>query len=146
MARVDDRTGEPVPRSRPAAPPAAPPPGPPPAAPSSPPPGGRFPRPEVAGRQQGLPSAAVTVTALRGEVPSLVAFVGDGRWSDGSLRVTGTVTLFVEAGQWKACLTCRATSRKAFVSAGTLQELLLAAEDGLNRDTLDWRKDGARKP
>jgi len=93
---------------------------------------------------QGARGAA-RVDYVEATLPALVAFLADGLWADGTIRVTGTLTVFVESGQWKACLTCRASSRKAFLSAGSLQELLKRADEGLDLDDVDWRKDGARR-
>jgi hypothetical protein len=145
VARVSDRDGS-VQSSR-QTPPPPPPPAPPAAAPPPPPDGstGRFAKPETYGRQQGARSTVARVDHVEATLPALVAFCADGSWADGSIRITGTLTVFVESGQWKCCLTCRGTSRKAFVSAQTLQELLSRVDQGLDMDDLDWRRDGARR-
>jgi len=145
VARYNDRTGKPE-----VAPPAAPPPAPAPApAPASAPPAGgpagRFAKPEVGGRGAGIKGTAARLDHVEVTCPALVAFLADSSWADGTFRIPGTMIVFVESGQWKACLTCRSTFRKAFLSASTLQELLSRADVGLDTDDLDWRKDGGAK-
>lgn len=141
MARINDRTGqrEEVPRPSPApngTPPPAPPPAPPAAVPS-----GRFGRPDFSKSSLGAAPGAATTATLGGSYPVLVAFLVERTWNDGTARIPGTLTCFVECGQWKGCLSCRSSSRKAFLSAGSLQELLDELESHLASDELDWRRD-----
>jgi hypothetical protein len=51
----------------------------------------------------------------------------------------GSLTLFTDAGAWKLCLSDKDQSRIAFVTSGSPQDLLAAAERGLVADSLDWR-------
>lgn len=108
-------------------------------------PGARFAKPSVQGRQQGVAPGDATSPAVSGLFPAVVAFLSDGEWSNGDVRVTGTMTVFVEAGQFKACLTCRATCRKAFLSGRSFGGLLESVERALDDGMLDWRRDGAKK-
>ena len=71
--------------------------------------------------------------------PALSEFLAATRWSDGTPRVPGTLTLFTDGPQWKLCLSDKDQSRLAFVSGSSPQAALLAAEAGLVGSTLDWR-------
>jgi len=62
-------------------------------------------------------------------------------WEDGSERVTSTISLFVDQGQWKARLNDRDGGQVAFVSAEGFIALLEALETALRDGTLDWRED-----
>lgn len=72
-------------------------------------------------------------------LPALLEFLAAVRWSDGTSRVPGTITLFADAGAWKLCLADKDQGRVAFVSASDPQGALSAAERGLVSDSLDWR-------
>ena len=71
--------------------------------------------------------------------PALSEFLAATRWSDGTARVPGTLTLFTDGPQWKLCLSDKDQSRVAFVSGSSPQSALMAAEAGLIGSTLDWR-------
>ena len=87
----------------------------------------------------GTPVAPITGGAWSSELPALVEFLAATAWSDGTSRLPGTLTLFTDDSQWKACLSDKAQSLIAFVSAPSPQEALQAAERGLTTATLDWR-------
>lgn len=71
--------------------------------------------------------------------PALSEFLVASRWSDGTPRIPGTLSLFTDGPTWKVCLSDRAQSRVAFVSGASPPQALKAAEDGLVGSTLDWR-------
>jgi hypothetical protein len=71
--------------------------------------------------------------------PALVEFLTAAVWPDGSPRAPGTLTLFCEAGAWKACLNDKDQSLVSFCTAPSPSQLLLALEGGLETDNLDWR-------
>lgn len=62
-------------------------------------------------------------------------------WEDKSPRETGTLTLFVDQGQWKARLNDRDGGLVVFLAAEGYIALLEALEAGLREGTLDWRVD-----
>lgn len=78
--------------------------------------------------------------------PALCEFLTEVVWEDGTVRRTGTFTMFAEDGAWKMCLSDRDSSCVAFVSAGTPTEVLETAERGLSGGALDWRFQKAFKP
>ena len=83
------------------------------------------------------PSKASKVFAA---VPALWEFVTASAWDDGQERVTGTILIFVEDGRVKLCLNDRDGDCVAFVSGLTFEEALSSANEGLEGDTLDWRR------
>lgn len=74
------------------------------------------------------------------DFPALLELVSATSWEDGKSRKTSTMLLFVEEGRWKCCLSDREQQLTAFLSAGTHQGLLQAAEKGLQGGTVEWRK------
>jgi hypothetical protein len=71
--------------------------------------------------------------------PALLEFLAATKWSDGTSRTPGSMTLFADCGTWKLCLSDKHQQRIAFVSAKEPQAALEAAERGLMSDSLDWR-------
>jgi hypothetical protein len=74
--------------------------------------------------------------------PALVEFLTLAVWEDGTSRLPGSLTLFVDNCSWKVCLHCKDTARVGFVSSSSAEGALQAAEDALVRSTLDWRPAG----
>lgn len=58
---------------------------------------------------------------------------------DGASRQGSTLMLFCQDGQCKGCLNDRDQDLVAFLSAGGVDSLLLAMEEGLQKDTIAWR-------
>ena len=71
--------------------------------------------------------------------PYLSAFLKDTQWSDGSLRETGTMLIFVQEGYLKMCLNDRACNRSCFITAPSIDCLFDLAEAGLETDKHEWR-------
>lgn len=71
--------------------------------------------------------------------PALAEFLSLSEWEPGVPRATGSMSLFVDAGSWKCCLSDRDSSHVAFVSAPEAGDLLAAVEKALRADSLDWR-------
>lgn len=84
-----------------------------------------------------LTSAGTTLQAF----PTLLEFLVLSTWEDGSPRTPGTLLLFVDGSQWKACLKDKTGPRVCFVTGNDLDTLLLSVEEGLRLDNLDWRAD-----
>lgn len=70
----------------------------------------------------------------------LFDFLVERVWSDGRPRQTASLLIFVDEGQWKACLNDRDSGSVAFVSSSSVGGLLDAISDGLRGDSLDWRR------
>lgn len=81
--------------------------------------------------------------------PALYEFLTLTAWEDGTTRQSGSLTLFVDLGAWKACLNDKDASRVAFISGSSLDGVMQAAEAALVLSTLDWRPtryNGRRRP
>jgi hypothetical protein len=105
-------------------------------------------RKRAASEEPVLPDAGGGVGPLA-SCPSLLEWLTDVAWTDGSVRTTGTVMIFVEGGRWKAWLHDRDALEGCFVSATTLAGLLTAVEGVLEEGGGDWRPDrkgGRRSP
>lgn len=73
--------------------------------------------------------------------PHLAEFLVKSR-GDGQKATTGTITLFLEQGQFKLCLNDRPLSRSTFISGGSLQQALAAADAALGSHRIKWRVRG----
>lgn len=71
--------------------------------------------------------------------PTLMEFLTEDRWEDGSPRRTATITLFADAGAVKASLNDRHFDRVAFVTSESIAALLVVLEDKLKASSLDFR-------
>lgn len=98
-------------------------------------------RREKSSPASGSPSAPVQPGKLLMPFADLVEFLSMRNWPDGSVRVTGTLTLSMEGGIWKAVLKDRDSAGVAFVSAETPDALLKAIDKGLGANSLEWRDD-----
>lgn len=72
--------------------------------------------------------------------PTLVDYLTQEAWEDGSVRQTSTLLLFREEGCWKACLNDRAMERTAWCSGRSPEGLLQGLEDSLLTGSAEWRK------
>lgn len=96
-------------------------------------------RPDAPG--EGVPACCLDHAAkLSSSYPALWEFITLTQWEDGTARQPGSVTVFLGHVQLQACITCKESSRVAFVSGRSLEELLLALDQGLADDRLDWRR------
>jgi hypothetical protein len=71
--------------------------------------------------------------------PLIVEYLTATTWDDGSERELATLMMFVDGNRWKLCLNDRALSRVAFMTGKDPEEALSSLEDGLQRDSVDWR-------
>lgn len=95
-------------------------------------------KPEPAPDRNGCTRMVDGGTWAKG-LPALCEFLSEGHWDDGSPRVPGSLTLFVDDGLWKVCLSDKDAARVAFVSGQTPTEAFATAEKGLIQGSLDWR-------
>jgi len=73
--------------------------------------------------------------------PATLEFVCRSAWEDGSARLTGTIMLMVDAGQWKLWAHDRDLKASLFLSGQTLKEAFASLEGHLERGSGDWRPD-----
>lgn len=76
--------------------------------------------------------------------PSIMEFLAEDRYEDGSARRTGTINLFVQDGQVKGCINDRDTNQNSFVSAESIEELLAVIEAKLSSSSVEWRDAGGK--
>lgn len=77
------------------------------------------------------------------DYPNLKAFLADGKYADGSVRLTGSISLFTKSGSLTAAINDNDRNVSGFVTAATWAELLYMLEVGIGDDSIDWR---ARRP
>jgi hypothetical protein len=75
--------------------------------------------------------------------PTLVEWLTTLKWENGDKRQTGTVMVLAEDGVWKAWLHDRDGRCSGWLSAGSLFDLLVAIEEGLVNNSVNWRADKA---
>lgn len=71
--------------------------------------------------------------------PDLYEFLSLEVYEDGSQRQTATITLFVSASGYQACLNDRDQGQATFVTSASVDGLWAALDKGLREDTLAWR-------
>lgn len=84
---------------------------------------------------------AATDSRMSAITPTLVEWLTRTVWDDGAKRRTGTLMLLAEDGVWKVWMHDRDAAESAWVSGGSLEELLLAVEENLATGGGTWRKD-----
>ncbi|AYP28967.1 MAG: hypothetical protein [Circular genetic element sp.] len=77
--------------------------------------------------------------------PSLWEFLTSAKYPDGSSRILGSLSIWVDVGCIKACLNDRDQGLVAFATADSPEGLWSALEKGLRDDTLDWKR-GSQPP
>ena len=98
-------------------------------------------KPAAPSSGNGWSSGTISTGTLLTAFPTLLEFLTLPTWPDGSRRERGTLLVFVDGSAWKACLKDKNGPRVCFVTSSDLDGLFLAIEDGLDRDSLDWRAD-----
>lgn len=76
--------------------------------------------------------------------PTLMEYLAEDRYEDGSPRRTATLLIFFDQGEWKGCLNDRDTDRVAFVTATCPTAILVVLEDKLASSSIEWR--AAKRP
>jgi hypothetical protein len=72
--------------------------------------------------------------------PCIEAFLCGEKYSDGTVRSTGSLSYFYKYGSLIVAVNDNDRNLTAFVSAGTMGEIMFMIEEGLAKDSLDWRK------
>lgn len=71
--------------------------------------------------------------------PEIWDFLVATSYDDGGERVPGSLVLFRDGPHVKGCLSDKDAELVAFVSGQSMEALLVAMEEGLAEDSLDWR-------
>lgn len=77
------------------------------------------------------------------DFPSLYSFLNDVRYDDGSIRVTGTLSVFTKLGVLTCAINDNDRNVVGFINAPTWDDLWMLIEDGILNDSIDWK---ARRP
>lgn len=77
--------------------------------------------------------------------PAIAEFMTLDKWDDGKPRAPSTLTLFASDGRLKASFNDKALDRVGFLTADTLEELLVELNASLEANTLDWRRHSGGK-
>jgi len=98
-------------------------------------------------RKPGPLVAKIASSAFVTTYPALWEFLSCDAWPDGQERTLGSLTVFVEEGLLKVCLSDRAQEMVAFRSGCDLADCLSSIDSGLQDGSLDWRqgKRGGKK-
>ncbi len=96
-------------------------------------------------QESGKQQLAALGFAFSQEFPSLFEHLSDTTFDDGSERETSTVLLFVDGGQWKACLHDRQEGLSLWVSGATYGDVMSALEADLAAGGGSWRSDRGKK-
>jgi hypothetical protein len=91
-----------------------------------------------------LPSPSVQEQPPWCSLTCIIDFLQAVKWPDGTTRSTGTILIFFEQGSFKLCLNDRDAAQSAFISARTLTEAFLKAEEAVGTGTGDWRSKGPK--
>jgi len=93
-----------------------------------------------------LPDAAILAKCpwLAKTCPALHEFLTVAILPDGSFRQVSTLTLFVEDGQFKLCLSEKEHDCTLFASGECLESVLECLEERLTAPVVDWRRKGGK--
>jgi len=82
--------------------------------------------------------------------PNTYSFLFDGYYDDGKARKTGSISVFVQMGALKVCITDKDMSRMAFLTATTWADLWDMVEMAICDDGTVWKASsssfGERRP
>lgn len=80
------------------------------------------------------------------DMPNIYEFLTATRWDDGSPRMPGSMSIFVQVGVLKACINDKELKRVAFVEAPTWDELLAQIDMAICDDNTVWRGHATKIP
>lgn len=83
--------------------------------------------------------------ASMSECDVLWSFLVDQTWDEGSARVPGSITLFVDGPRLKAALNDRDLGEVGFVTLELDKPLFPQLEGALRSDRIDWRRSGRKR-
>jgi len=73
------------------------------------------------------------------DYPTIMAFLKDEKFDDGTPRMPGTISLFCKGGCLTFAINDRVRNVTAYVNAHTFVEALDLIERGIFDDSLDWK-------
>jgi len=99
-----------------------------------------FKKPITSGIPVGGTGKFPTPPCLAERAPTLGHFLCDESWPDGEARQRSTLVIFVEDGNFKACLSDKDSNTSLWASCKSFDDLLEAMESRLTDDRPDWRR------
>lgn len=92
------------------------------------------------------PEGAGPGAADKGTWPTLLEYLTETKYPDGSAREVSCLVITADATGWRGCVSDKDNSRTMWKTAETVEGLLLALELGLMADEpSDWRQSAAAK-
>lgn len=93
-----------------------------------------------------LASPAGPVTGVLADLPAVMEYLTADSYPDGQVRQRATLTVFLEGGVTKVCLSDRDQERTAWRSAAGIEDALISLDEALTLGTVDWRVKPPVKP
>jgi len=87
----------------------------------------------------GQPAASVPDLSWKHKHPRLAEHLTETKWSDGAVRQTSTLTVFIEGELWKVALNDREGSCSLYKSGDSLVHALESLEKALSSPEPEWR-------
>lgn len=100
---------------------------------------------KVDAASKGSPGAAGPLGGVFGVTPAVMEYLTAASYPDGSPRERSTISVFVEDGVVKACLSDRDQARTLWRSGPSVEDALMALETAIADGSADWRRSGGGK-
>jgi len=94
---------------------------------------------------KGTPAPLSALTGVLGVTPAVVEYLTAVSYPDQSPRERSTISVFLEDGVVKACLSDRDQARTLWRSGPSVEDALMALETAVVDGTADWRRSGGGK-
>jgi hypothetical protein len=96
-------------------------------------------------RPKQSPSSAETSSGVQDvflttSCPTVVTYLTDTKWDDGSPRETSSISVTIDSGSIKVALNDRASKMTLYVTASDLRAALTTLEKAVTSGSPDWRK------
>lgn len=94
---------------------------------------------------KGSPAPLAALSGAFSVTPAVVEYLTAVCYPDGSNRERSTISVFIEDGVVKVCLSDRDQARTLWRSGVSVEDALMALESCVVDGTADWRRSGAGK-
>jgi len=95
---------------------------------------------------EGSSAQALNDPDFRRRLPTLLEYLSQTTWDDGSPRLTSTLLVFIDDGVLKVCLNDRACERALWVASGTFSGALAELDESLANPQAPWRASRPGRP
>lgn len=93
-----------------------------------------------------VPAGPARLTGILVDCPAVAEYLTVDRYPDGSPRERATLSLFMEDGVVKACLSDRDQGRTLWRSSYGVEEAIMALDGAIADGTADWRRAAGSRP